>query len=110
MSADDPHRATVTLFKPSGRYYTEEVWRVPTGTIGPHDLERSPDFRRIAGGAVLVDAQEPWGYPHLLPAALGTWAQAQRSAFWEGAVWLINSPFGTSSDKAMREAERRYPS
>lgn len=57
-------RAKVILFKPSGRYYTEEEWRIPEGAIGPHDMERSPDFRRIYGGPVLVEG-EPWGYPHL---------------------------------------------
>ena len=74
--------ATVILFKPSGKYYTEESWRIPTrikdhspmrgnyvrGPIGPFDMRHSPDFRRIDGGAVLVESQEPWGYPHLFPA------------------------------------------
>lgn len=60
-------RALVILFKPSGKYYTEESWRVPENAIGPYDMERSPDFRRISGGAVLIDSQEPWGYPHLFP-------------------------------------------
>lgn len=59
--------ATVILFKPSGKYYTEEAWRIPADAIGPYDMERSPDFRRISGGAVLIDTQEPWGYPHLFP-------------------------------------------
>jgi hypothetical protein len=59
--------AEVTLFKASGKYYTTEKWRVPAGTIGPYDMEDSPDFRRISGGAVLVGTQEPWGYPHLFP-------------------------------------------
>lgn len=72
-------KVTVTLFKPNGKYYTAEEWEVPgtvpredgTGereTIGPFDMAHSPDFRRISGGAVLVDSQEPWGYPHLFPA------------------------------------------
>lgn len=59
--------ASVILFKPSGKYYTEESWRIPDGAITPADMRRSPDFRRIDGGAVLVDTQEPWGYPHLFP-------------------------------------------
>ncbi|MEV4939576.1 hypothetical protein [Streptomyces zaomyceticus] len=59
--------ARVILFKPSGKYYTEEEWRVPAGAIGPYAMKESPDFRRISGGAVLVDTQEPWGYPHLIP-------------------------------------------
>lgn len=64
--ADTP-RATVILFKPSGKYYTEEDWIIPEGATGPYDMKRSPDFRRIGDGAVLVDTQEPWGYPHLFP-------------------------------------------
>lgn len=66
MSADEV-RAVVILFRPSGKYYTEEHWRIPVGAIGPYDMDRSPDFRRIGGGAVLIDTQEPWGYPHLFP-------------------------------------------
>lgn len=58
--------ATVTLFKPSGKYYTEERWEVPDGAVGPWDMEKSTNFRRIDGGPVLVDTQEPWGFPHLL--------------------------------------------
>jgi len=58
--------ATVILFKPSGKYYTEEEWAIPEDARGPHDMVRSPDFRQISGGAVLVDTQEPWGYPCLI--------------------------------------------
>lgn len=57
----------VHLFKPGGKYYTEEQWIVPEGAIGPYDMLRSPDFRRIGGGAVLIPSQEPWGFPHLFP-------------------------------------------
>ena len=74
-------RVTVILFKPRGKYYTEERWRIPEivqdwserrGTferpaMGPYDMLQSPDFRRIDGGAVLVESQEPWGFPHLFP-------------------------------------------
>jgi len=60
-------RARVILFKASGKYYTEEEWLIPERAIGPYDMLNSPDFRRIGGGAVLVDTQEPWGYPHLFP-------------------------------------------
>lgn len=60
-------KAKVILFKPSGKYYTEEEWGVPADAIGPYDMIRSPGFRRIDGGAVLVPDQEPWGYPHLFP-------------------------------------------
>jgi hypothetical protein len=59
--------ARVILFKESGKYYTEEEWEIPEKAIGPYDMERSPDFRRIGNGAVLVETQEPWGYPHLFP-------------------------------------------
>jgi len=59
--------AKVTLFKESGKYYTEEEWRVPENAISPRDMIRSEDFRRIGKGAVLVQSQEPWGYPCLFP-------------------------------------------
>lgn len=58
--------ATVILFKPSGKYHTEEEWEIPERACGPYDMIRSKDFRRIAYGPVLVVTQEPWGYPHLL--------------------------------------------
>lgn len=68
--------ASVTLFKDNGRYYTGEAWRVPVKATGPKHMELSPDFRRIDGGAVLVDAyaaeETPealnWGIPHLFPS------------------------------------------
>lgn len=60
-------KAKVILFKPSGKYYTEEEWEIPDGAIGPYDMERSPNFRRVSGGPVLIETQEPWGYPHLFP-------------------------------------------
>lgn len=60
-------KATVILFKPSGKYYTEEEWEIPPRAIGPYDMLGSKDFRRIANGAVLVVTQEPWGFPHLFP-------------------------------------------
>jgi hypothetical protein len=76
-------KAKVILFKPTGKYYTGEEWRIPTvvpgwspqrgsytrGAIIPADMLYSPDFRRIDGGAVLVPEQEPWGYPHLIVPA-----------------------------------------
>ena len=61
--------ARVILFKSSGKYYTEEQWEIPQETIVPFDMVNSPDFHRIEGGAVLIDTQEPWGYPHLFPGA-----------------------------------------
>jgi hypothetical protein len=60
-------KAKVVLFKPSGKYYTEEEWEVPNNCIGPYNMARSPDFRRISNGPVLIETQEPWGYPHLFP-------------------------------------------
>lgn len=59
-------KAKVILFKDSGKYYTEEYWDIPDDAIGPFDMMRSKDFRRIGGGAVLVVSQEPWGYPWLV--------------------------------------------
>lgn len=59
-------KAKVILFKPSGKYYTEEEWEVPDRAIIPYDMIRSKDFHRVSGGPVLVVTQEPWGYPHLM--------------------------------------------
>lgn len=68
--SDDFHKpkvkAQVILFKPQGKYYTEEEWEIPEHAIGPYDMRDSKDFRRIDNGPVLVITQEPWGYPHLL--------------------------------------------
>lgn len=62
-----PHmQAKVILFKPSGKYYTEEKWEIPLIAWGPFDMVYSKDYRRIDNGPVYVEAQEPWGYPHLL--------------------------------------------
>lgn len=70
--------AKVILFKPSGKYYTEERWEIPTydetlergGNGGdsaiPYCMRFSKDFRQIDGGPALVITQEPWGYPHLI--------------------------------------------
>lgn len=75
MGTEKPRTASVTLFKPSGKYYTSESWRVPAGAIGPGEMLHSPDFHRIGdGGKVLVDSEnhdhypgdENWGFPHLL--------------------------------------------
>lgn len=44
---------------------------VPGKAIGTYDMDHSPDFRRIGGGAVLVEREaswsgdENWGFPHL---------------------------------------------
>lgn len=74
VESDEVRRASVTLFKPSGKYYTGESWRVPENAIGPYDMASSPDFRRIGDGPVLVESEphsqspndENWGYPHIL--------------------------------------------
>jgi hypothetical protein len=79
LSKSEPTRvASVLLFKPEGKYYTKEQWRIPTreeviqaggsagDSVSPFCMRYSPDFRRISGGPVLVESQEPWGYPHLL--------------------------------------------
>lgn len=76
----DETRVKVILFKPSGKYYTEEEWRIPTreqaeqhpaymrgDMVSPVCMLYSPDFRRISNGPVLIETQEPWGYPHLFP-------------------------------------------
>lgn len=59
-------KVTVILFRASGKYYTEEEWEIPENAIGPWDMERSKDFRRIDNGPILIPSQEPWGFPHLL--------------------------------------------
>lgn len=74
MANQNPRRVSVTLFKESGKYYTIESWRAPEGAILPEDMAQSPDFHRIDGGTVLVEANahgefpgdENWGYPRLL--------------------------------------------
>lgn len=73
-------KVTVQLFKPNGKWYCEDDWRIPTEVkdhsehrgdfvreaIGPFDMRQSPDFRQISGGPALIEAQEPWGYACLL--------------------------------------------
>jgi hypothetical protein len=64
-------KVKVVLFKPSGKYYTEEEWEIPENdkySFLPSCMKNSPNFRRISGGAVLIESQEPWGYPHLFPS------------------------------------------
>jgi len=55
----------VILFIDSGKYYTTEDWKVPEDAIGPADMKRSYDFRRIGEGKVLIPDTK-WGYPCLL--------------------------------------------
>ena len=71
--------ARVILFRRSGKYYTEENWRIPEVVddwsehrghytrepLAPYDMGESPDFRRIDQGPVLITSDNPWGYPHL---------------------------------------------
>lgn len=81
--SEDRPKAKVILLKESGKYYTEELWEIPTkeevlerggnggDSVGPFCMKYSKDFRRIGGiGPVYVEAQEPWGYPHLLVSNL----------------------------------------
>jgi hypothetical protein len=79
-------KVKVMLFKPNGKYYGREEWEVPKEVkdkndyrgeftrevIGPYDMDQSPNFHRIDGGPVLVETQEPWGYPHLFPKYIVT--------------------------------------
>jgi hypothetical protein len=72
--------AEVTLFRASGKYYTTDTWEIPTkeeilergGQRGdvfyPGCMRYSKDARKIDGGYALVDTQEPWGHPALIPA------------------------------------------
>lgn len=60
-------KAVVILFKPSGKYYSEEMWEIPYSKISlPSIMRKSRDFRRIDNGPVLIPTQEPWGFPALL--------------------------------------------
>lgn len=62
-----PTHATIKTFKESGKYYTEDKWRIPEGAISPHDMAHSPDFRQISPGwTILVDTQYPWGFPAII--------------------------------------------
>lgn len=59
-------KAKVSLFKRSGKWYTDEQWEIPEQCTVPAEMTKSPDFHRIDSGLVLVHTQEPWGFPHLL--------------------------------------------
>lgn len=62
--------AKVIIFKGRGKYYTEDVWRIPRSAIGPYDMINSPDATKWVGPdqtwIVLVETQEPWGHPFLI--------------------------------------------
>ncbi len=66
IQEDSQRKATVSLFKDSGKWYCDEDWIIPEKAIGPWDMADSPDFRRIGNGKVLVHEQEPFGFPVLL--------------------------------------------
>ncbi|MCI4659774.1 hypothetical protein [Cryobacterium zhongshanensis] len=74
LEKDFPRTATVTLFAPSGRYYKTESWRRPFGAVHPSEMNASPDFHQINGGAILVETDagtefpedENWGFPHII--------------------------------------------
>ena len=53
-------KASVILFRKSGKYYTQEEWEVPESALGPHDMVRSPDFRRIDATERIVAAAVAW--------------------------------------------------
>lgn len=67
---------SVVLFKESGKYYSEESWRVPNNnnSVGPAEMVNSPDYHRIGKGKVLITSDshvhapndQNWGYPHLI--------------------------------------------
>lgn len=77
-------KAKVLLFKDSGKYCMEKEWEIPTaeeleeiqanmpkeyrvGDYSPQCMIFSKDFNRVNGtGPVLVEEQEPWGFPCLL--------------------------------------------
>jgi hypothetical protein len=99
--------ANVILFKPSGKYYTEEPWQIPHDAIGPYDMQRSPDFRRIDGGPVLVDTQEPWGYPHLFPALVPS-VQASRDR-WRDFGHRAAAQVAAVRALADEAEKRRFP-
>ncbi len=94
-------KAVVTLFKQSGKYYTEEEWEIPEGAIGPHDMINSPDFRRIDGGVVLVNEQEPWGFPCLFPAVEELFVKANRSGIGTKEYQEIMGKFRNGSKSAV---------
>lgn len=76
MEEQRTRTVSVTLFKDSGKYYTSESWRAPEYDVflDPTDMRKSPDFRRIGDGPVLIEAEphshapddENWGFPQIL--------------------------------------------
>lgn len=71
---DVPATARVVRIKDSGKYYTEESWRIPENAHYPRNMANSPDARLGDGGIYIVPAQYPWGYEEIinLPARTTT--------------------------------------
>lgn len=69
-----PATARVVRIKDSGKYYTEEQWRIPDNAYYPRSMAKSPDARLEDGGIYIVPAQYPWGYEEIinLPARTTT--------------------------------------
>lgn len=94
-------KTNVILFKPSGKYYTEEEWEVPEDTIGPFDMINSPDFRRIDGGPVLINDEVIWGYPCLFPAVEELIVKANRSGIGTKEYQEIMGKFKNGNKSAI---------
>lgn len=93
--------ATVTLFKGSGKYYTEEQWEIPEGALGPYAMSESKDARLIGDdGYAVVPSQEPWGYPHLIaPGSIKGRASDDASA--EPDEVAVERPWESHEDPRM---------
>lgn len=65
-SNDVPATARVVRIKDSGKYYTEEEWRIPENAFFPRSMANSPDARLENGGIYIVPAQYPWGYEEMI--------------------------------------------
>ena len=61
-----PATARVVRIKDSGKYYTEEQWRIPENAYYPRNMAKSPDARLEDGGIYFVPAQYPWGYEEII--------------------------------------------
>ena len=63
---DVPATARVVRIKDSGKYYTEEEWRIPENAFFPRSMADSPDARLDDGSIYVVPAQYPWGYEEVI--------------------------------------------
>lgn len=61
-----PATARVVRIKDSGKYYTEEEWRIPENAHCPRDMADSPDARLDDYSIYVVPAQYPWGYEEII--------------------------------------------